>query len=176
MVYVVGFIPSIAALRNYFVKTWPTVTLVQLFKHDHGFFLLKCSNDQDVHSIIDSGSCFYNSRPIIMRPWRLDFDYSNDIMSIMPLWIRLPNLPLNCWTSDFVSKIASLVGSPVCADECTSQQMRVTFARLMVEVDVTKPFVRQVLVDVGAGVVKEQKVIFEWAPPFFDKCKKVGHN
>ena len=54
-----------------------------------------------------------------------------------------------------------MIGTLVCADECTSKQMRITFARLMVEVDVTKPLVRQVLVDIGAGLVKEQKVIFE---------------
>ena len=85
VVYVVGFVPSIAALRNYFKKTWTMVSIVDLFKHDHGFFLLKCATDGDMHSILDSGPSFYKSRPIIMKPWKPDFDYNADMMRTMPL-------------------------------------------------------------------------------------------
>ena len=82
--------------------------MTDLFKHDHGFFLLKCSSDKNVHTILDSGPSFYNSRPIIMKPWGPDFDFSWDIMRTIPLWIRLPNPPLNCWTSDSLSTLSRI--------------------------------------------------------------------
>lgn len=56
----------------------------------------------------------------------------------LPIWIRLPKLQLNCWGSDLLSRIISLVGVPLCADECTIKQLRFSHARLQVKVDATK--------------------------------------
>ncbi|KAH0682372.1 hypothetical protein KY289_020124 [Solanum tuberosum] len=39
----------------------------------------------------------------------------------------------------FIVRIASAIGIPMFADECTTKQMRISFARMLVEVDVTKP-------------------------------------
>lgn len=91
-------------------------------------------------------------------------------------WVRFPNLPLNCWSSDSLSKIGNLVGVPLCADECTTRQLRVSFARLLIEVSVTKELPKSVFIQDGSGLVVEQVVKFEWAPSFCQACQKVGHN
>uniref|UniRef100_A0A6N2LZA0 Reverse transcriptase domain-containing protein n=1 Tax=Salix viminalis TaxID=40686 RepID=A0A6N2LZA0_SALVM len=39
-----------------------------------------------------------------------DFNYAD--MSTVPVWIKLPNLPLKCWSSSYLSKIASALGPP----------------------------------------------------------------
>lgn len=64
----------------------------------------------------------------------------------------------------------------MCADECTSRQLRVSFARLLIEIDVTKPLLHSVSIETPGGVMLEQKVVYEWTPPFCSKCNKVGHD
>lgn len=64
----------------------------------------------------------------------------------------------------------------MCADECTSRQLRVSFARLLVEIDVTKPLPTSISVEGPDGEVMEQNVIYEWRPPFCSTCNKVGHD
>lgn len=54
-----------------------------------------------------------------------------------------------------------MVGVPICADECTSRQMWVSFARLLVEVDVTMPLPDKVLIEDTNGTIVEQKVIYD---------------
>lgn len=75
-----------------------------------------------------------------------------------------------------MSRIGSLLGVPLYADDCTTNQSRVPFARLLVEVDVTKPLVDKVWLEDGNGVEFQQVVKFEWKPPYCNKCHAVGHD
>lgn len=94
---------------------------------------------------------------------------------MVPLWIQLPSLPLNCWGSDSLSRIGSTLGKPMFADECTTNQTRISYARLLVEVDVTQPLSYMTLVEDPSGKTFEQKVRYDWEPSFYSKCQKVGH-
>lgn len=90
--------------------------------------------------------------------------------------MKLPNLPFHCWTMDSLSRIGSTLGVPICADSCTTRQLRRSFARLLVEIDITKPLVHSVVIEGPAGSLVEQKVVYEWTPPFCQACNKVGHD
>lgn len=55
------------------------------------------------------------------------------------------------------------------ADECTSKQLRISFARILVEVDVTKALPQSVLVQDPSGNTVAQKVVYDWVPPYYKK-------
>lgn len=96
-------------------------------------------------------------------------------MKEIPLWIRLYRLHLSCWSDDSLSHIRSVLGKPVCADECTSQQMRISYVGLLVEVDVTKPMIYKIQIEDDKGVRIEQQVVYEWIPMFCQKCQRLGY-
>lgn len=115
------------------------------------------------------------SRPTIVKEWTADFCFENKVLKEIPLWIGLPKLPLICWSEDSLSIIGSVVRKSICADECTSQQRRISYARLLVEVDITKPLQYNVKIEREKGVVIDQKIYYEWVPPYCQSCQKVGH-
>lgn len=43
------------------------------------------------------------------------------------------------------------------------------------EVDVTRPKVESVVVEDPFGHTFEQKVVFDWFPPYCNECKEAGH-
>ncbi|WMV29785.1 hypothetical protein MTR67_023170, partial [Solanum verrucosum] len=43
-------------------------------------------------------------------------------------------------------RIASAIGFPLLADECTTKQTRISYARMLIEVNVTKPIPQQITV------------------------------
>lgn len=43
-----------------------------------------------------------------------------------------------CWGDDSLSRIGSLIGVLFVVDECTTKQVRVNFARILVEVNATR--------------------------------------
>jgi hypothetical protein len=53
----------------------------------------------------------------------------------MPTWVRFPNLPLRYWTPLCLSKLASVIGKPIHYDEPTSNKSRLSYGRVLIEVD-----------------------------------------
>ncbi|KAK4731720.1 hypothetical protein R3W88_024708 [Solanum pinnatisectum] len=51
--------------------------------------------------------------PIIMKLWTDDFDFHAEILQTIPIWVRLPNLPLNSWGMDSLSRIGSGLAVPL---------------------------------------------------------------
>ncbi|XP_021727809.1 uncharacterized protein LOC110694913 [Chenopodium quinoa] len=130
----------------------------------------------DKDTILCSGLQMYMGKPAIIKPWSPKFDFGAEILRTIPLWVKFPNLPLNCWGPETLSRIGSLLGVTIFSDECTTRQLRVSFARVLIEINVTKPLPKSVFVESPSKEILELKVVYEWTPPFCSKCNKVGHD
>lgn len=137
--------------------------------------MIKFELTSDKDNLLFEGPFMITSRPIIVKEWTAEFYFEKEILKEIPLWIRLPQLPLTCWSDDSLSRVGSMLGKPICADECTSQQMRISYARLLIKVDITKPLVYQIQIEDDKGKMITHKVYYEWAPMFCQKCHVIGH-
>ena len=61
-----------------------------------------------------------------------DFDTNQDVPSVVPVWVRLPHLPLHCWNSESLEAIENTLGKYINRVERKEQY---TYARICVEVD-----------------------------------------
>lgn len=75
--------------------------------------MVKFSSLEDRDSVMCSGPYTLFSKPIILKQWTVDFDFNAEILQTVSLWIRLPNLPLNCWGLNTLSRIGSALGVPL---------------------------------------------------------------
>lgn len=176
IMYVVGDKPSIGAVIRYIDKEWGHVGKPNVFLHDEGYFVVKFCSKRDRDEVLVAGPHTFFGRPMITKPWSSDFNFQEEILRVIPVWVKLPNLPLCCWGMDSLSRIGSLVGVPLFADECTSKQLRISFARLLIEVDVTKSVTKVVQIQDSCGRTFNQKVEYEWLPPFCKECQIIGHD
>ena len=117
-----------------------------IFLHEEGYYIIKFKNLSDMNEILYSGPYTINNRPIILKQWCSDFDFGKGFLAEIPLWVNFPKLPLNCWGVGSLSRIASAIGVPLFADECTTKQTRISYARMLIEVNVTKPIPQQITV------------------------------
>ncbi|KAK9690544.1 hypothetical protein RND81_09G136400 [Saponaria officinalis] len=74
------------------------------------------------------------------------------------------------WSDIILSKIASKVGRPLFADKTTTTKARLSFARVMVEVDVAKPLVEHVFLNTSFNGAYAQSVEYEWVPYYCSCC------
>ena len=128
-----------------------------------------------MNEILFSGPYTINNRPIILKQWCPEFDFGNEFLTEIPLWVNFPKLPLNYWGVGSLSRIASAIGVPIFADECTTKQTRISYARMLVEVNVTKSIPQKIAVMDPNGKTFLQDVVLEWRPQYCDKCQKLGH-
>ncbi|KAJ6370146.1 hypothetical protein OIU76_028423 [Salix suchowensis] len=96
-------------------------------------------------------------------------------MATVPVWIKLPNLPLKCWSSTCLSKIVSVVGRPIQSDMLTSSMARLSYACVLVEIDLRKKLRESVAICLPNGVMIDQQIVYETLPKFCSYCKVLGH-
>ena len=80
----------------------------------------------------------------------------------MPLRVRFLDLPLSWWTADSLSGPASALGKRLCADETTSSQDRIAYARVLINIDITLPYKNHLVMEDEDGSSFTQCVQYEW--------------
>ncbi|KAH0773896.1 hypothetical protein KY290_011033 [Solanum tuberosum] len=120
-------------MQRYVMQFWANVAQLDLYLHEVGYYIFRFQNKEDMQEFFYNGPYTINNKPIILKPWSIDFDLSNEFPTEISLWVKFPNLPMTCWSKDSLSRIASTVGKPVYANECTSKQTRISFARMLIE-------------------------------------------
>ncbi|KAK4713528.1 hypothetical protein R3W88_019435 [Solanum pinnatisectum] len=146
IVYFFGNCPGYNAMVRYIAHNWPNVAEPDIYLHEEGYYIIKFKTIEDMHEILYAGPYTINNRPMILKSWTMHFDLSSEFMAEIPLWVRFPKLPLNCWGCGSLSRIVSAIGAPLFADECTTKQIRISYARILIEVNVTRPLSMEITV------------------------------
>ncbi|GFZ04426.1 hypothetical protein Acr_16g0010500 [Actinidia rufa] len=72
-------------------------------------------------------------------------------------------------------KICSKLGKPIHMDMLTTRKERITYARCLVEVDMSEERVHSVILNLAEGGEHQQMIYYENLPKYCSHCKKVGH-
>ncbi|KAL2246308.1 UNVERIFIED_CONTAM: hypothetical protein Sindi_2899000 [Sesamum indicum] len=98
----------------------------------------------------------------------------------VPIWIKLRHLPMEYWTSEGLSTVASGVGKPLYPDAITRACTRLDFARVCVIIDINQKLTKHIVVmtpdEDGGETPCKVDVDYEWLPPKCATCMKVGHT
>lgn len=75
-----------------------------------------------------------------------------------------------------LSRISSVLENPIYADECTTKVEMISFARVLVEIDVTVPLPQMIKIQDPTGRIFEQEVWYDWVPDYCEVCLQMGHD
>lgn len=103
------------------------------------------------------------------------FEFDDHEICTLPVWVKLPGLPLDFWNPRALTKIVSKIGKPISTDKLTATKGRLLYARVLVEIDMSKKLVRSVAMNLPTGKFRVQPVEFEHEPKFCGNCKMFGH-
>ncbi|CAK8544014.1 unnamed protein product [Lathyrus sativus] len=176
IMYALGVDLSMNAVKQFMSKSWNFVKLPDMFYNEEGFFILRFHSFQDKDLVLMKGSYSICNRPMMLREWKPDFCMSKDMLRTIPLWVKLPQLPLHIWGARSLSKIGSALGTPLVTDECTTNKLRVSYARILVEIDITQELKTHILIRDEKGARLNQPIEYEWKPLYCQRCHKIGHN
>ncbi|KAJ6881011.1 hypothetical protein NC652_034124 [Populus alba x Populus x berolinensis] len=96
-------------------------------------------------------------------------------MHTVPVWVKFLNLPIQCWSLKCLSKIASVLGKPVQSDMLTHTMSRLSYARVLVEVNLLSDLPYSIDVNLSNDSLLKQQVIYETLPRFCKQCRILGH-
>ncbi|GJR27109.1 RNA-directed DNA polymerase, eukaryota, reverse transcriptase zinc-binding domain protein [Tanacetum coccineum] len=113
----------------------------------------------------------------------MDFVLENRPWMTLPCWIKLHNVPLEAWTVNEISAVASGLGKPLIMDKTTTRMCRggignFGYARVLVEIQADKEQIEIYYKNKHQRTKcsKFVKVEYSWKPPKCNECKVFGHT
>ena len=126
-----------------------------------------------------------NNRPLFVQKWNPEIGLLKVEPTKMPLWIKMVNIPMEAWSVEGISAMASSLGKPLVMDSVTAHMCqfgvgRADYARVLVEVEAGKQMKSEIKIEYtdmnkclkGTKVVK---VEYDWKPDCCSHCKVFGH-
>lgn len=80
--------------------------------HENGWLVFKFETEEDLNQVLSEGPYFIFQRPLLLKVMHAFFDFGNEELSKIPVWVKLRNFPLELWNPQALGKILSKIGPP----------------------------------------------------------------
>ncbi|KAL2230766.1 UNVERIFIED_CONTAM: hypothetical protein Sindi_1671000 [Sesamum indicum] len=132
-----------------------------------------------MEEVIEGGPWLFQGQPIVLQKWEPGMAMRKLKHTQIPIWIKLRHLPMEYWTTEGLSTVASGVGKPLYPDAITRACTRLDFARVCVMLDVTQTLRKHIIImtpnEDGGETPCKIDVEYEWLPPKCTSCMTIGH-
>ncbi|XP_019244458.1 PREDICTED: uncharacterized protein LOC109224325 [Nicotiana attenuata] len=158
IMYVVGNTPTIGAIERFVAAQWGKIRKSKVLFHSDGYFIILMHSFEERYEVLMNGPYTMNNRPVILKAWAEGFDFNEEVFKTIPLWVKFPKLPLNYWSNMALSKIESGLGKPLYAT-CTTVADRISYARILIEMDITRTLPGTIkLIDPNGKVIEQMQL------------------
>ncbi|XP_019172106.1 PREDICTED: uncharacterized protein LOC109167539 [Ipomoea nil] len=120
-------------------RMWKPESVFELIALDQDYFIAKFESLRDYEFAKYEGPWVILDHYLVVQEWEPNFDPSCNKTKKLLVWVRFPTLPVEYFEGKFVRKISRRVGRPVRVDFTTSLISKGMFARVCVEIDISKP-------------------------------------
>lgn len=146
------------------VNTWKTERAV--LPHHSGWVIFQFQKKEELERILAGGPYFIYKRTLLLRTLPKDICFQEEDYSVVPIWVQLPSLPPQCLNTRAIRKIASTIGKPICVDNITLERKRISYARVLIEVDTSVEPIEAFEVKLPSGITYKQYAYYENLPKF----------
>ncbi|KAL0342674.1 UNVERIFIED_CONTAM: hypothetical protein Scaly_1930000 [Sesamum calycinum] len=98
-----------------------------------------------MEEVIERGPWLFHGQPIVLQKWELGMVLRKLKHTEVPVWIKLRHLPMELWTMDGLSTVASGIGRAL-PDAITQACTRLDFARVCVMLNVSSKLPKHIVI------------------------------
>ncbi|KAH9734327.1 DUF4283 domain-containing protein [Citrus sinensis] len=138
---------------------------------ENDYLFVRFQSERDAEFAFTQGPWTIMGHCLIVQLWTPRFDNSKEEIESVIAWIHLLGMALHYYHKKILRMLGQIIGSIIKVDYNNESATRGKFARLTVEVALTKPLISQFFLD-----GKVQKVEYEGLPTICFGCGKYGHN
>jgi hypothetical protein len=113
--------------------------VINIIDLGNDYYLVAFTHEEDKNAAMSDGPWFIYDHYLTVREWSPNFHPASDTIKSVAVWIRVSGLPIEYYDTKVLNFIGNRVGKTVKVDKNTLQQERGKYARLCVEVNLTKP-------------------------------------
>ncbi|KAL2897076.1 hypothetical protein RDABS01_038859 [Bienertia sinuspersici] len=173
--FVLGANPPLPVMSGFCNRIWGKKGLDKVSMVGRGLFLVRFNTLEQCHKALTGDPQFFDYKPLIMKQWSPDIELHKENVKTVPIWIRMPNLDLKYWGQGCLHKLGDIIGTTLKVDNVTMNKDRLSYARILVEVELDKELPDYIRFQNEKGLPVQQNIEYEWIPTFCIVCKKYGH-
>jgi len=167
-----GFWPKSDALHQWIFSTWTPNCQIHLCSK--GYFIVRFGTVKDKEYAFNEGPWFWGNAGLFMIPWFPGFDATTMLVSKIPVWVRLHNLPLHFWHHKVLEGIGNSLGKFLKIDANRLTRDLFTFARICVKVDLSQGLPDCIIL-IHNNVQWTQPLVYEDTAFRCHGCLQTGH-
>ncbi|KAL0310907.1 UNVERIFIED_CONTAM: hypothetical protein Sangu_2385400 [Sesamum angustifolium] len=127
--YFLGKRPYFPHLESFVRSNWKGLQTVSATSS--GFYFFRFQTRMAMEVVIEGGPWLFQGQPIVLQFWEHGMSLRQQKHIKIPVWIRLKHLPMEYWTDEGLSTVASGIGTPLYTDGITKDCSRLDFARFV---------------------------------------------
>ncbi|KAI9080992.1 hypothetical protein K1719_036972 [Acacia pycnantha] len=169
VVKLLGRQPSYGFMVKKLKQIWERKGQIDIFDLENDFYLVNFQKMDDYMEAL--GTLGYSDAYLSVARWKHEFDPTHEKIVSVVAWVRLPDLPAPLFDKKFLLNLGNSIGKAIRLDVHTAQRTRGRFARMCVELDLSKPLVPEFNVE-----GQKLSVVYESLGQICNSCGRVGHT
>ncbi|KAH9327972.1 hypothetical protein KI387_000080, partial [Taxus chinensis] len=114
----------------------------------------------DLESMLLGGLWWLGNMSLFLKKWYPGFDHNIENINTIPIWCRLPRLPLQFWDDEILLNIAKSLGTPIRLDGPTRNRSKLAFACFCISSEMEQELPEHIILKSKYGMWI-QKIKFE---------------
>jgi len=140
---------------------------------NRGWFAFKFIKEEELRRVLNM-NWHLNHSPVLLKPWHPLFDASRERVDVIPIWVRMPALPLHFWELQHFKRIGDILGTFLEADLTYLETLEQKIARILVSINIREGLAEQINLEWGPEIIPQildyEKVSFRCR-----RCHAYGH-
>ncbi|XP_028771246.1 uncharacterized protein LOC114728496 [Neltuma alba] len=161
---------TLAAMKRNLPRLWGKRGRVKVSDVENGFFLVGFQSKEDYMDALTGGPWTLFDSYLSVARWSPEFEPELEEITKIALWVQLPGISLKYYDKKFLWNVGSAIGVVLKVDTSTALRARGMYARICVEIDLTKPLVPQYAIK---GITKQ--IEYESMGFMCMGCGRFGH-
>ncbi|KAL0455379.1 UNVERIFIED_CONTAM: hypothetical protein Slati_0877100 [Sesamum latifolium] len=175
--YFLGKRPYFHHVNEFVRSVWPLVREVKATAN--GFYFFEFKTTAAMEEVIEGGPWLFRGQPIVLQKWEPGMMLRRLQHTQVPVWIKLRHLPVELWTTEGLSTVASGIGKPLYPNAITRACTTLDLARVCVMLDISSKLPKHIVIIVPCEDRSESAckvdVEYEWLPSKCNVCMSLGH-
>ncbi|KAI9076389.1 hypothetical protein K1719_041624 [Acacia pycnantha] len=152
-------------------QIWARKGLIDVFDLENDYYLVNFQHKEDYMEALTGGPWVITDAYLNVARWRPNFNPKAAKIESVVAWVRFPDLPAPLFDKKFLMNLGNSIGKVIRLDVHTAHRARGKFARMCVELDLTKPLIPEFSVE-GQTL----SIVYESLGCLCTRCGRIGHN
>ncbi|KAL8136630.1 LOW QUALITY PROTEIN: hypothetical protein V2J09_002631 [Rumex salicifolius] len=137
----------------------------------NNFFLVRFGLEADIKGALSGGPWTIFGHYMMVKQWDPTFNPQSSIINTTGVWVRISGLPMIHYDRNLLYAISSTIENPLKIDNNTLNATRNRFARVCIEVDLTRPLKGEIFLNGDKLQLKYESLYL-----ICFNCERYGHD